>query len=85
MNQFEILANEYLSIKVTAFFHVPYTRMGSPGNPNYLNDLKNTFNDFSQAKLQSAVQELTRTLQTDLPNIFKSLGYEKMVVCVIPK
>lgn len=85
MNQFEIFANDYLSIKVTAFFHVSYTRMGNPGNPNYLNDLKNTFNDFSQAKLQLAVQELKHTLQADLPIIFKSLGYKEMVVCVIPR
>lgn len=85
MNQFEIFANNYLSIKVTAFFHVPYTGMGNPGNPNYLNDMKNTFNNFSQGKLQSAVQELTRTLQADLPKIFKLLGYKKLVVCVIPR
>ena len=85
MNQFQISANNYLSINVIAFFHVPYTRMGNPGNPNYLNDLKNTFNDFSQEKLQSAVQELKSTLQADLPKIFQSLDYKEMVVCVVPR
>lgn len=85
MNKFTISANDYLPINVMAFFHVPYTRMGNPGNPNYLNDLKNTFNDFSQEKLQSAVQELKSTLQADLPQVFRSLDYREMVVCVVPR
>lgn len=85
MNKFEISANDYLSKSVTAFYRVPYTGMNNPGNPDYLNDLKNTFNNFSQSKLQSAVQGLERALQEDLPKIPELLGYKKMVVCVIPR
>ncbi|MEK8019802.1 MAG: hypothetical protein VSS75_023250 [Candidatus Parabeggiatoa sp.] len=85
MNQFKINANNYLSRNVEAFFHVPYTRMREQGNPNYLNYLKNTFNDFSEEKLQSAVQELQNTLKADLPEIFRSLDFKEMVVCVVPR
>ncbi|MCO5191452.1 MAG: amidophosphoribosyltransferase [Anaerolineae bacterium] len=85
MNQFQINANEYLSRPTMAFFHVPYTKMGNPGNPNYLNDLKNTYNSFSNRKLQSAVQELHKALQTDLPHILQLLDFNEIVVCVVPR
>ena len=85
MIRFQIPANEYLSRSTNAFCHVPYTRMGNPGNPDYLNDLKNTFNDFSEHKLQSAVQELRDVLQEDLPQILRSLGFVVITVCVVPR
>jgi hypothetical protein len=85
MNQFQITANEYLSKTTNAFYHVPYMRMGNPGNPNYLNDLKNTFNNFPKNKLQSAVQELRGVLQEDLPQIHQSLGFSVITVCVVPR
>lgn len=85
MNQFQINANDYLSRHTKAFFHLPYTRMGNLGNPDYLNDLKNTFNNFSEKKLRSAVQELQNTLREDLPQIFQSLGFSTIVVCVVPR
>jgi hypothetical protein len=85
MNQFEILANEYLCRNTRAFYHVPYVRMGNPGNPDYVNVLKNTFNDFAKYKLMSAAQELQGVLLGDLPQILQSSGFEIMVVCVVPR
>ena len=82
MIQFQILANEYLSRNTNAFYHIKYTGMGNPGNPNYLNDLKNTYNDFSQEKLDSAVKELRCVLNEDIPQITQSLGFEMITVCV---
>lgn len=85
MNQFQINANNYLSRPTKAFFHVPYNGMGRPGNPDYLNDLKNTFNNFSETKLHSAVQELQSVLCEDLSQISQSLGFGAIVVCVVPR
>lgn len=85
MNKFQILANEYLSRNTNAFYHVPYTRMGSLGNPDYLNVFKNTFNSFSEHKLQSAVQELRAVLESDLPEIFRTLGFDVITLCVVPR
>ncbi len=85
MIQFQIFANEYLSRKTNAFYHVPYTKMGNPDNPNYLNDLKNTFNTFPPQKLQPAAQELRKVLNEDLPQIYKSLGFDLITVCVVPR
>ena len=85
MNQFEILANEYLQRNIRAFYHVPYVGMGNPGNPDYVNVLKNTFNDFAEQKLMSAVQELQGVLLGDFPQILGSSGFEMMAVCVVPR
>lgn len=85
MIQFQIPANEFLSRSTKAFYHLPYTRMGSPGNPDYLNDLKNTYNNFPQHKLQSAAQELLSVLEEDIPQIYQSLGFDVIPVCVVPR
>lgn len=85
MIPFLIPANEYLSRCTNAFYHVPYTRMGNPNNPDYLNFLKNTFNNYPGHKLQAAVQELRDVLQEDLPQIFQSLGFGEITVCVVPR
>lgn len=85
MNLFQISANSYVSRHIRAFFNVPYTRMGNEGNPDYLNDLKNTFNNFSEAKLRASVQDLHNTLIEDLPQISQLLGVSPIVVCVVPR
>lgn len=85
MNQFKINTNNYLSTPTKAFFHVPYTRMGNSGNPDYLNHLKNTFNDFPENKLELAVKNLYSVLCEDLLQISQSLGFIPIVVCVVPR
>lgn len=59
--------------------------MGNPGNPDYLNDLKNTFNNFSEAKLLSAARELHNVLLEDFPKIFEALHFDELFVCVVPR
>lgn len=85
MNRFQIEKNEYLSRTTTAFFHTPYTRMGNPGNPDFLNDLKNTFNSFSEQKLQAAARQLRNVLDSDLPRVQRELGRQELTVCVVPR
>ena len=85
MMRCQIQANNYLSSNTNAFYHLPYTRMGQPGNPDYLNYMKNTFNDYPQSILEAAVHELQNVLREDLPQIFQSLGFEELTVCVVPR
>jgi len=47
--------------------------------------LKNTFNDFSKRKLESALIELLSILQEDLPQILQKLGFDVITVCVVPR
>lgn len=85
MIQFNIPANGFLTISTNAFYHVPYMGMGISDNPNYLNDLKNTYNSFPQYKLQSAVNKLLSVLEEDLPLIYQSLGLDVITICVVPR
>lgn len=85
MNQFEIPANEYLRRNTRAFYHVPYVRRGNPGNPDFVNDLKNTFNNFAEHKLKSAAEELRGVLLGDFPKILRSSNFETLTVCVVPR
>ena len=64
---------------------MPYARMGNPGNPDYLNALKNTYNNFPQHELQSAARELLIALEEDLPQIYQALGFDVVTVCVVPR
>jgi hypothetical protein len=85
MNEFKISANIYLKKNIRAFYGMAYLGMGNPGNPDYLNTLKNTYNSFAASKLSSAAHELKRVLLTDFPLVLKSLKLEKTTVCVVPR
>jgi len=80
MNKFTIYANQYLQQNIEGYYHTSYVRYGNPGNPDYLNDLKNTFNDFSKEKLDNAINQLYDVLKTDLSQFSKSL-----TICVVPR
>ncbi len=85
MKQFQINVNNYLARPTKAFFRVQYLGMGRPGNPDYLNDLKNTFNSFPMNKLQNAAQDLHNVLCEDLLQISESLGLSSVVACIVPR
>ncbi|ADE15389.1 amidophosphoribosyltransferase [Nitrosococcus halophilus Nc 4] len=85
MIEFQINANDHLSQDALAFYHVRYTGMGKPANPDYLNHLKNTYNSFADRKLRVAVQELTSVLQEDLPKIHARIEFTELHVCVVPR
>jgi len=82
---FIIKANDYLSKNILAFYHTDYTGYQNPGNPDYINTLKNTFNNFSPHILNQAVQQLTNVLLEDLPQIFDILSINPLTVCVVPR
>jgi hypothetical protein len=86
LNEFIIQADgNYLKKNIRAFYHTNYSRMNTPGNPDYVNDLKNTFNNFSSTKLDNAVQKLQAALENDLPKILRKLKLNHITVCVVPR
>lgn len=84
MNEFTISSDaKYLKIDVQGYCHTHYTGYENIGNPDYLNDLKNTFNSFSKKnidKLNRAIEKLHSVLKTDLSQFAKSL-----TICVVPR
>lgn len=81
MQRFTISADGvYLKNDTQGFFHVNYTGYKTSGNPDYLNDLKNTFNSFTKEKLDNAVNCLYSALKNDLLKFDR-----KLTICVVPR
>ena len=85
MTKFTISKNDFLKQDIKAFYHTDYNGMGNDGNPDYLNDLKNTFNNFSKNKLDNAINELEKVLKKDLLKILEKNRKKSLTVCVIPR
>jgi phosphoribosylpyrophosphate synthetase len=77
--------NDFLKQPIQAYFHTYYVRMGNPGNPDYINHLKNTFADFSKVKLDNATNELIAVLKEDLPLVLQLSKLNSITVCVVPR
>ena len=84
MNEFAIKTNQYLSRDTRAFFHVNYLGFRQPGNPDFLNYLKND-NHWDDGKLPNAKSRLRSILMVDLPRIRELLQQNNMTVCVVPR
>lgn len=80
MRKFTIHKNEYLNRPITGYYHTNYLRYKQPGNPDYLNDLKNTFDDYPKQKLERASQELYQVLKQDLQQFDRNL-----TISVVPR
>lgn len=91
MHNFIIEPNNYLKQEIRAFYHTDYIGFRQQGNPDYINYLKNTYNDFSRQNiknLNTAIRTLTDVLNTDLPLISQvnSQAIETLLtVCVVPR
>jgi predicted amidophosphoribosyltransferase len=80
MNKFMIYNNQYLKQNIQGFYNCDYTGYGNIDNPNYINDLKNTFNSYSKVKLDNAIEQLYNILKVDLSKFSKGL-----TICVVPR
>lgn len=85
MQKFTVEQNEYLSKDINAFFNTNYLRYQQPGNPDYLNVLKNDFNDREVPELQEAVNTVGEILIQDLPHVLKELDWDDALVCTMPR
>lgn len=97
MNCFTISKDkDYLKQDTQAYYNAKYTTMGEMGNPDYLNNLKNTYGkpddsdnknwaEIEQTKLDNAVYKLSKVLKKDLPKILKKVKKDSLSVCVVPR
>ena len=85
MNKFTIEPNNFLNQSIQTFNHTDYLGYRKTGNPDYINTLKNTYNDDTTANLNRAAQELRNVLLVDLPKISHFLNLDSLTVCVVPR
>jgi predicted amidophosphoribosyltransferase len=85
MKKFTVEANKYLKESVQAFYHTDYIGYYSQGNPSYLNDLKNTYDNYSDAKLERAATKLETVLEENFPELIEFIDTVNTVICVMPR
>ncbi|MDD3723467.1 MAG: phosphoribosyltransferase [Lutibacter sp.] len=88
MHNFQIEANEFLKQDIQAYYHTDYVGFRRQGNPDYINYLKNTYNDYTEQNIKNlnvAIQTLTDVLNTDLPQILQVQNISPLIVCVVPR
>ncbi|MBM7562869.1 phosphoribosyltransferase [Fusibacter tunisiensis] len=83
--KFIISKNAYLSRDVIGYFHQYYVGFGNPGNPDFINTLKNTFNDTSINKLTSARDKVIEILMRDIPIVLEELNISHCLCICVPR
>jgi len=78
-----IAKNDYLKRDTMGFCHQFYTGYMTRGNPDFLNILKNTFNQELYSNLLTARDRVVGILMKDIPVILEETGlFNSLVVCV---
>jgi len=85
MNNFTIANNEYLKTSIRGYYHQDYTTYGTEGNPDFINHLKNSFDNTSATTLQNAINKLKAVLNEDLLKIKNKHSDLNLTICVIPR
>lgn len=85
MNNFTINANEFLNQSVQGYYKRDYTGYGNTGNPDFINHLKNTFNNTHSEILKNSMSELINILKVDLIDIRNTHSSKELTVCVVPR
>ena len=85
MNTFTVESNNYLEKTIEGFFHTEYLGYYNPGNPSFLNDLKNTFDSYPEYKLSRAAGDVENILSSELPCVLSELDLSAASVCVMPR
>ncbi|MDU1261087.1 MAG: phosphoribosyltransferase [Veillonella sp.] len=85
MERFTLRKNDYLSRHTLGYFHQLYLGYQKPGNPDFLNTLKNMLNRYSNYQIEAARQEVYDRVRKDLPAIIAERELDEVVVVVVPR
>lgn len=66
MQDFIIQSNPYLKNNILGYYHTDYSNYGKPNNPDFLVELKNTFNNKDPFILNQATNQLMLILKNDI-------------------
>ena len=72
VRRFTLSSNAYISRDCVGYYRDLYLRYREPGNPDFLNTLKNTLNNYCPSVLKSARQEVYDRVRRDIPDIMKA-------------
>lgn len=83
--EFIIEKNEFLGRDVRAYYHQVYTGFKQPNNPDFLNTLKNTFNNTSYNDLVQARNSVIHILLEDIPSIVAKHNMTNCMLICVPR
>lgn len=83
--KFTLPINNYLKHKVDIYYHQDYTGYKKPGNPDFINTLKNTFESESHQKLRNAQKQVIDILKKDIPNIMRYRNETNYLCMCVPR
>lgn len=85
MERYIIQRNDFLSINIQAYFNTYYVGYKRPGNPDFLNELKNTFNDKPSIDLKKAMEPIYDRFVEDIPKIIQENQFDECVLVSVPR
>lgn len=85
LNEFTIYKNHYLKHNVNGYFHQYYTGYQNPGNPDFLNVLKNTFNSIPYQILIDARNKVLDIITKDIANIMRVSNERNYLCMCVPR
>ena len=80
-----IRRNNFLSTDIQAYFNTYYVGYQKPGNPDFLNVLKNTFNDTSLIELERAMNSVYERFVEDIPQVIQENHFNECVLVGVPR
>lgn len=84
-NKFDISKNQYLGKEIIGYYHQYYTGYKQPDNPDFINTLKNTFNNDSKMNLIDAREKVVNILLGDIPQIILDTKVPNWVCVCVPR
>lgn len=85
IDKFDIYANLFLHRRTTGYFHQYYTGYRQPNNPDFLNNLKNTFNNERYNVLIDARNTVVNILMEDIPAIIEETNILNWACVCVPR
>lgn len=85
LNFFKIKQNKHLMHDIDAYYHTFYRGFKIQGNPDFINILKNQYNNTSSIQLKNASNELKSVLSINLPVIKEKIDCDTLTVVLAPR
>ena len=85
MNYHTIQKNEFLDTDIYAYYNTDYVGYKKTNNPDFLNELKNTFNNTPEEELNAAVNAVYERFVEDIPQIIQQNNFNECVLVGVPR
>ena len=83
--RFIIRKNRFLMKNTIGYYNCEYVRYGQPGNPDFLNKLKNIYGNENISVLKSSMKNAAVLLEEDIPDIIEENDLNNCALICVPR